>query len=201
VVSITFVGSLEALESSPISPFFKGARVCLLATAAAFRGPREAMDDVRSVIATANVAMIEVEAFDRTTASDEAVVQSVVAADVIVLLDGAPLHARSVWRASPLGEVLSTRPIVAIGSVGSVLGDTMIDPRGGAPTTGLGLFGDVVVSAPAGSEQMTRTQNLLGTSVTLIQLGPGAIVTFDGTWRVVVAEDLVVTRGEIPVSL
>jgi hypothetical protein len=128
-------------------------------------------------------------------------VRSVAAADVVVLLDGAPLHARSVWRASPLGEVLATRPIVAIGSVGSVLGDTMIDPRGGAPTTGLGLFSDVVVCAPAGSEQMTRTQNLLGASVTLIQLGPGAIVAFDGTWRVVVAEDLVVTRGESPVSL
>jgi hypothetical protein len=115
-------------------------KVCVLATAAAFRGPRDAIDELSSRSVWGDVRLVGVEALDRASASDPAVLSAVNAADLVVLVDGAVLHARSVWRLSALGESLRSRSILAVGSVGSVLGDTMIDPRGGAPTTGLGYF-------------------------------------------------------------
>jgi hypothetical protein len=172
-------------------------KVCVLATAAAFRGPRDAIDELSSRGVWGDLRPVGVEALDRASASDHAVLSAVDAADLVVLVDGAVLHARSVWRATPLGESLRSHSLLAVGSVGSVLGDTMIDPRGGAPTTGLGFFDDVVVTVTAGEEQTLRTRSLLGQRATLLELGRHSVVTFDGQWRVVVDDDLLVTRDGV----
>ena len=51
--------------------------------------------------------------------------------------------------------------VVAVGSVASVLGDVMVDPRGGAPTIGLGYRTGPVVTVPAAPAQLARTRGLL----------------------------------------
>ena len=90
--------------------------------------------------------------------------------------------------------------LVAIGAVASVLGEVMIDPRGGAPTTGLGYRGGAALSVPASEEQMARTRSLLR-DVALVVIGPSGVVHHDGErWRVV-AGDVVVTRGHDVVEL
>jgi hypothetical protein len=113
-----------------------------------------------------------------------------------VLCDGSALHARSVWRATPISEAFGdAKRLVAIGSVASVLGEVMIDPRGGAPTIGLDLFRGVVVTTPASEEQLTRTRTLVTSEVALVVLNSHGVVSFDGTtWRVI-NDDVVVTRG------
>ncbi|HEY5304805.1 MAG TPA: hypothetical protein VIJ86_12240 [Acidimicrobiales bacterium] len=202
VVSYTFVGSLEALDSSSTATHIPAStRVCVLATAAAFQGSLDAIDRVRERIATSGAGIVGLEVIDRRSANDPSIVAALASADVVVLTDGAALHARSVWRDSALAMALATSRVIAIGSVGSVLGDTMIDPRGGAPTTGLGFFSGVVVSVSAGSATSNRTRDLLGDQVIFVEMGPHSMVTFDGQWRVDSGEDLVVTRGSETVLL
>ena len=201
MLNATFVGSLDALRAPQVRDVTSVQRVCVLATAAAFRGLGEAIAEVLALPVWGDATLTGVEAIDRLSANDVTVLDEVASADLVVLVEGAALHARSVWRASALGDVLAASRLVAVGSVGSVLGATMIDPRGGAPTTGMGLFDDVVISVRAGVEQTLRTRDLLGTRHTLVELGPRSVVTYEGTWRIRVGEDLVVTRAGVPTSL
>ncbi len=123
-------------------------------------------------------------------------------ADLVVLSDGSALHAKSVWRATLVGEAIrESRRIVAVGSVASVFGDVMIDPRGGAPTIGLGYVSGLVIGMGASDDQLARTRSLLGEDVAFAVLGPQGVVHFDGTnWRVA-SGDVVTTRGTELVEL
>jgi hypothetical protein len=77
----------------------------------------------------------------------------------------------------------------------------MIDPRGGAPTTGLGYRSGLVVATSASDEQLGRTRTLLGLDQTLCVLGNGDAVRHDAHgWRVVLGAP-VVTRGHDVVEL
>ncbi len=200
MVRAVFVGSLDVLDEGLDRTVTSPSSVCVLATAAAFRGIDEAFEEVRGRLVARGATVHAVPGTDRASASDDDTLARVALADVVVLLDGAPLHARSVWRHSPLASVLAGSTLVCVGATGSVLGATMIDPRGGAPTTGLGLFSDVVVSAAVSVEQSARTRVLVGHQ-TLVELGRGTVVEYDGHWRVVDGRDLEVTRDGARVEL
>ena len=195
-----FIGSLDVFDDAMAEVAVAASRVCVLATAAAFRGPSAAIEEIRELLAPREVTVVGVPAIDRASANDPAVAAEVEASDLVILCDGAPLHARSVWRHSLLGEVLARSALLCVGATGSVLGETMIDPRGGAPTTGLGLFRDVVLTVPASAEQTSRTRGLL-THETLVELGRRAVVAYDGRWRVVLDRDIVVTRSGAAIDL
>ncbi|MBW4030711.1 MAG: hypothetical protein HIU57_08615 [Acidobacteria bacterium] len=190
-----FIGSLDAWDAA-VADVTSRSRVCVLATAAAFRGPREAIEQIRELLGPRDVSVVGVSAVDRASANDPSVVAELAASDLVVLCDGAPLHARSVWRHSSLGEALVRANLLCVGATGSVLGATMIDPRGGAPTTGLGLFADVVLSVPTSAPQSKRTRELLAHE-TLVELGPHAAVAYDGHWSVLDDRDLMVTRAGV----
>jgi hypothetical protein len=201
VVNIVFAGSLDAFEVAVMAAGLTPAMtVCVVATAAAFRGPDEAIAQIQVLLAPSGVEVSAVSAINRAGADDPGVVASVKMADLVVVADGATLHARSVWRHSALGDALGEAALICVGSTGSVLGETMIDPRGGAPTTGLGFFEDVVVSVPVSAEQSQRSRQLLGDQL-LVELGPRSVVAYDGRWRVVADDDIVVTRGGEPANL
>lgn len=196
------VGSLDALARTLEEgswPLEEGADVVVVPTAAAFTGMTEAAVALAaSVASTERYGSIRVEALmihDRSASAEPYFAERLRAADAVVLGDGAALHARSVWRDSPVGEAIAQSPcLVAVGSVASVLNETMIDPRGGAPTTGLGYRSGPVVTVPAGREQLARTRALLGESATLCVLGPmGAIIHEGRRWRA--SGDVEVTRG------
>jgi len=200
VLKAVFIGSLDVFDDAMAEVAVAASRVCVLATAAAFRGPSAAIEEIRELLAPREVTVVGVPAIDRASANDPAVAAEVEASDLVILCDGAPLHARSVWRHSLLGEVLARSALLCVGATGSVLGETMIDPRGGAPTTGLGLFRDVVLTVPASAEQTSRTRGLL-THETLVELGRRAVVAYDGRWRVVLGRDIVVTRSGAAIDL
>ena len=124
---------------------------------------------------------------DRSSSDEPYFAQRVREADIVVLSDGSPLHAKSVWHQTPIGEAIRDAPlVVTIGSVSSVLFDTMIDPRGGAPTTGLGYREGLVVTTSASEEQLARTRTLLGDDAILAVLGASGVLHGDGArWRVV----------------
>jgi cyanophycinase len=87
---------------------------------------------------------------NRRDAESESFARQVRAARFLYLGGGSPLHLRSVLKDSPVWTALVDAwregAVVAGSSAGAmVLGDPMVDPRGGALTLGLGLVGHLAV--------------------------------------------------------
>jgi hypothetical protein len=200
------VGSLdvvpEALARAGVS-LPPDADVVAVMTASAFTGMAEAAVGLAAALAPLGAPVEALMVADRAAASGAYFADRLARADLVVLVDGAALHARAVWRATPLGEgVAAARTVVAVGSVASVLGVVMVDPRGGAPTTGLGRVSGAVTCAPASADQLARTRSLLGADETLAVLGPrAAVLETSGSWFALIEDDLVVTRGDVVVAL
>lgn len=205
--SIFAVGSLDALRSvlgeELLAELGAGADVVVLPTAAAFTGAANAVLEVLEACDAFDFALEALMVSDRPSANEPHFAQRIRSAQLVVLCDGSSLHARTVWRETLVGEALDqAQRIVAVGSVSSVLGEIMIDPRGGAPTTGLGLFRGVTFCQPQSDEQMQRTRSLLDDETMLVVLGArGALAYREETWRVLRSEDVAITRGEEVVSL
>lgn len=183
--SLTLVGSLDALGDllATQSPGALGA-VVVIATAAAFAGTTAAANAVVATLGDRASESSVLELANRTATTAPDVEAVLVGADTVVLCDGAVLHARSVWRQSVVQTVLASKSILAIGAVGSVLGQVMIDPRGGAPTTGMGFFADVAITTSTSEDEVERSRSLVGSSVRLLRLGGDAIVHYEqGRWR------------------
>jgi hypothetical protein len=199
------VGSLNALSAvfaRDIVDLAEGADVVVVPTAAAFTGITEAAFAVAQVCEPFGFRVEALMIADRTGAAEAYFAERLAAADLVVLCDGSPLHARSVWRTTPVGEAIAKASLlVAVGSVASVLGTVMIDPRGGAPTTGLDYRGGIAFTAPASDDQLMRTRSLLAPDVALVVLGPSGVVSHDGSSWKVVDDDVVVTRGHDIVEL
>ena len=191
LIVLIVVGSLSALERVPLD----GTTALILPTAAAYAGVDSAVSSARAVWGEIEVLHV----VDRAGALVEENAERIRQAAVVLCLNGAVLHARSVWRNSPVGDALADVTVVAVGAVGSVFGEVMIDPRGGAPTTGMGWFRDVAITMPESSDQLRRTRELAGSRVALVELGPRAVARYDGRWEL--SDDCVVTRGGEPATL
>jgi hypothetical protein len=199
------VGSLESLAvllADEIVHPVDNADVVLVPTAAAFTGIAESAVAIAAAFDGYDLRVEALIAGDRQSLSDPYFARRINEADLVVLGDGSPLHARSVWRASDVGSAIdASTTLIAIGSVATVLGDVMIDPRGGAPTTGLGYRTGAALCLAASDEQMARTRSLLARDVALMTFGPTGIVHHDDSgWRVL-RGDVVVTRGQDPATL
>jgi cyanophycinase-like exopeptidase len=198
--TMTAVGSIDALRvllsEGTLTPLSDGSDVVVLPTAAAFSGAEAAAIELASLFEASGARVEALMNVSRDSSDEPHFAQRVHGADLVVLSDGAALHAKSVWRDTLVGEAIrESHHVAAIGSVASVLGDVMVDPRGGAPTNGLGYVGGLVVGVEASEEQLARTRLLLGEDVTFAVLGRQGAVHFDGLiWRVV-APDVVTTRG------
>jgi hypothetical protein len=198
------VGSLDAMRSllldGPLT-LRNDADVVIVATAAAFVGITEAALLTSAVFDGLEVRVEALMVSDRAATTDPYWAERLTGADLVVLCDGSPLHARSVWKGNSFGDAIDgASTLVAIGAVSSVLGEVMIDPRGGAPTTGLGYRSGAALCVPASDEQMTRTRSLLR-DVALVAIGPTGVVHHDGErWRVITG-DVAVTRGHDVVEL
>ncbi len=170
-------GSLESLRQ-----WLKGVTnwcdvaVVILPTAAAFVQPTATAVSV-GLLFEAVGARVEVLMLTQRVEADNAdMAQRIAAADWVVLLDGSPLHAAAVWRGTLVGEALSrAKGIIALGATTTVLGSTMIDPRGGAPTKGLGYRPELLVSTALPDEMMTRLTSLLSPA-TLRTLAAGDLI-------------------------
>lgn len=203
--SSTFaVGSLDALHTllrdGPLEVRAQ-ADVVIVPTAAAFIGVTEAALLTSAAFDEFDVRIEALMVTERAATSDQYYVERLVNAELVVLCDGSALHARSVWRTNDFGEAINaTSTLVAVGAVASVLGEVMIDPRGGAPTTGLGYRKGAALCLPSSDDQMSRTRSLLG-DVPLVAIGATGIVHHDGDHWNVIAGDVVVTRGHEVIEL
>ncbi|MHB8334721.1 MAG: hypothetical protein ACYDEH_07485 [Acidimicrobiales bacterium] len=194
-------GSLRAFIDA-MADEVEGASVVVVPTAAAFVGAAQAALEIATALEPTGADVEALMVLDRAGAHEAALVERVARADYVVLTDGASLHARAVWRDSAFGDALAVARLVAIGSVATVLGSVMIDPRGGAPTIGLGYRRGVVLTVPATAEQLERTRRLHTGDEPLVVVGArGVLAESDGRWRVVVADDVEVTHGDHVASL
>jgi hypothetical protein len=199
-------GSLEALAEllaqGGIIPLTGDSDVVVVPTAAAFIGAAEAAIELSVLFESSGARVEALMHVDRSSSDEPYFAQRIRDADVVVLCDGSPLHAKSVWHETPVGEAIRQAPcLVGIGAVSSVLFETMIDPRGGAPTTGLGYREGLVVTTSSSEEQLSRTRTLLGDDDILAVLGVTGVVSSDGTrWRVTSGE-VTTTRAQEAVLL
>ena len=200
------VGSLEALRAVLTDDWLVGLAspldVVVVPTASAFTGMERVSLELAELFEQVDARVESLMVGDRASASESHFANRIAHADLVVLADGSPLHARAVWRGTAVGEAIAAAStLVAIGLVATVLGDVMIDPRGGAPMIGLGYRPGIAVCAPTSDEQTARTRSLMDDGVPLVVLGARGILAHDGVeWRVV-NDDVVVSRGNVVAGL
>jgi cyanophycinase len=134
----------ELLETSG------GTEVLVLPTAAAFEQPDRCVEHATGWFARLGGTVRGLRVLNRRDALDPAAVDAVRGARFVYLAGGSPLHLRSVIKETPLWDALVEAfeggTTIAGSSAGAmVLGDPMVDPRGGAFTVGLGLVPNLAV--------------------------------------------------------
>lgn len=180
--------------------------VAVLPTAAAFERPERAITLAEAHFAKLGAKVREVPVLKRYDAYQEANIEAVRSARITYLTGGSPLHLRSVLKDSPLWMALLEAWRAGSALVGSsagamVLGDPMVDPRGGAFTLGLGLVESVAVVPHLGAAAEHRTLRLAPPGVHLIGIPEETAVVKDSHgWRAAGAlpDQVVVHRdGEV----
>jgi cyanophycinase len=168
--------------------------VVVLPTAAAYEHPARAVAKAAGWFAGLGASVRGLMILNRADAADPVNVTAVRDARFIYVGSGSPLHLRSVLKQSPvwlaLDEAWRDGAIVAGSGAGAmVLGDPMVDPRGGAFTLGLGLIEQVAVlpeSSTWSPERLRRTISLTeeGVKLVVIDEQTALIRAPEGTWSV-----------------
>lgn len=176
--------------------------VLVLPTAAAYWHPERSVETAASYFSGLGASVKACMVLRRADAEDPAQAGMVRTARFIYLAGGSVLHLRSVLKASPVWDALveawADGAVLAGSSAGAmVLGDTMVDPRGGALTLGLGLLSQLAVLPHASTwseEKMHRTVKLAsaGLRIAAIDERTALLQAPDGRWR---------TRGEGDVAI
>jgi cyanophycinase len=168
--------------------------VVVLPTAAAYWHPERAVETAAAYFAPLGASVKACMVLRRADAEDRANAGTVRAAKFVYLAGGSVLHLRSVLKASAVWDALveawKDGTVVAGSSAGAmVLGDAMVDPRGGALTLGLGLLPQLAVLPHAASwseEKTHRTVKLAsgGLRIAAIDERTALLRGADGRWRV-----------------
>jgi cyanophycinase len=166
--------------------------VLVLPTAAAYWHPERSVETASSYFSALGASVRGCMVLRRSDAEDRANAGMVRAARFVYVAGGSVLHLRSVLKASPVWDALVEAwlagTVLAASSAGAmVLGETMIDPRGGALTLGLGLLPQLAVlpHASTWSEDKThRTVRLAsaGLRIAAVDEHTALLRARDGRW-------------------
>jgi cyanophycinase len=163
--TLALVGGLEWTEScdfdAELLEASGGSDVLVLPTAAAMEHPDKAVEQAREWFGGIGGRVTGLDVLQRSDALDPANAAAVREARFVYLAGGSPLHLRSVLKETPLWDALvdawADGAVIAGSSAGAmVLGDPMIDPRGGAFTVGLGLVPNLAILPHAESDVATH---------------------------------------------
>ena len=171
-----------------------GSTVVVLPTAAAYEGASAAVSASKDWFGGLGASVSPVMALGRPDAFDPAQVAVVREARFVYLGGGSALHLRSVLKESPMWEALLSAwregaVVAASAAAAMVLGDPMVDPRGGAFTLGLGLVENLAVLPEAATwshDRVRRTIRLAPAGVVLaaIDAQTALIRSSAGGWSV-----------------
>lgn len=171
-----------------------GTDVLVLPTAAAYEHPERAVTVATRYFDGLGAKVTGLMVLGRADAEQDSNAAAVRHARFIYLGGGSPLHLRSVLKDSKVWQALLAAwhdgAVVAGSSAGAmVLGDPMVDPRGGALTVGLGLVEQLALLPHAGSwspDKAHRTFSLAagGLRIAAIDEQTALLRDPDGAWRV-----------------
>ncbi len=171
-----------------------GTEVTVLPTAAAFEMPDHVLDRARAHFGPLGATVRELRVLNRRDAEEKGHADAVASAAFIYLSDGSPMHLRSVFKGSSIYAAIVAAHargavLAASGAGATVLGDPMVDPRGGAYTVGLGLVPNVAVfpyHGTAADHLRERSIELLPKGATLVGVDASTAIVQspDGSWAV-----------------
>jgi cyanophycinase len=169
--------------------------VLLVPTAAAYEQPQKVIDAATAYFGGLGLKVKTLDVLTRPAATDKANVKAVKAAKLVYFSDGSPLHLRSVFKDSPVWDALVAAwnegtAVAGTGAGAMVLGDPMVDPRGGAFTLGLGLVPSMAAMTKTHDwhdETKRRTIQLATKGVPLVAVDDATAVMRSpkGKWSVV----------------
>lgn len=185
--------------------------VLVLPTAAAYEHPERQVEAARAWFAGFGATIRPLMVLARPDAANPEHVAAVEDARFVYLGSGSPLHLRSVLKDTPLWEAIGRAwaggAVVAGSAAGAmVLGDPMVDPRGGALTLGLGLIDQLAVFPHSdlwSQEKAERTVELATGHLRIVAVDErtALIRDHDGTWRSAGAGRVVVYLDGRPAGL
>ncbi|MCU1459405.1 MAG: cysnophycinase-like exopeptidase [Actinomycetia bacterium] len=183
----------EALDADLLAAS-GGLEVTVLPTAAAFEMPDHVLDRARAHFGPLGATVRELRVLNRRDAEESANADVVSSAAFIYIADGSPMHLRSVFKDSAVYAAIVAAyqrgaVLAASGAGATVLGDPMVDPRGGAYTVGLGLVPNVAVfpyHGTAADHLRERSIELLPKNATLVGVDASTAIVRDpaGGWTV-----------------
>lgn len=179
--------------------------VVVIPAAAAYERPDRIAGQASAYFESLGVKARTLPVLHRSEADDPEMAEVVRRAKLVYLSDGSPLHLRSVLKGSPLFDAVLAAyhggaSFAASGAGATLVGDPMVDPRGGAYTVGLGVVPNLAVfpyHGTAADHMRDRSIDLLPPSATLVGIDEETALVRDrtGSWRVAGAGGVHVYEG------
>lgn len=188
-----------------------GLEVTLLPTAAAYERPQGSVDFATRWFSSLGAKVNPMMILTRADAENTDFARHLESSSFIYLGGGSPMHLFSVLKESICYEAIVSAfrngAVLAGSSAGAmVLGDPMVDPRGGGLTLGLGLVKDLAVLphyASTSAELKHRTQSLAEPEVIIagIDEQTALIRDSDGSWNQMGEGSVHLIQGESLIEL
>ena len=179
--------------------------VVVIPAAAAYEHPERVGERAAAYFGGLGASVRTLPVLHRRDAEDPALAEVVRKARFIHLADGSPLHLRSVLKGSALFEAVLAAfhgggVLVASGAGATLVGDPMVDPRGGAYTVGLAVVPNLAVfpyHGTAADHMRERSIDLLPPTAKLVGIDEDTALVRDrsGSWRVAGAGAVTVYEG------
>lgn len=168
--------------------------VVVIPAAAAYEQSGKVTVRAATYFESLGVKAITVPVLHRSEADDPKIADTVRRAKFVYLCDGSPLHLRSVLKGSALFDAMLAAyhggaAFAASGAGATLVGDPMVDPRGGAYTVGLGVVPNLAVfpyHGTAADHMRERSIDLLPAAAKLVGIDEETALVRDpdGSWRV-----------------
>lgn len=168
--------------------------VVVIPAAAAYEHPERVADRAAAYFESLGVKARTLPVLNRRDAEDPKHAEVVRRAKLVYLCDGSPLHLRSVLKGSALFDAVLASyhaggSLAASGAGATLVGDPMVDPRGGAYTVGLAVVPNLAVfpyHGTAAEHLRERSIDLLPPTAKLVGIDAETALVRerDGSWRV-----------------
>lgn len=179
--------------------------VVVIPAAAAYEHPERVGERASAYFESLGVRARTLPVLHRSDAEDTEHADVVRRARFVYLCDGSPLHLRSVLKGSVLfdavlGAYHAGASLAASGAGATLVGDPMVDPRGGAYTVGLALVPNLAVfpyHGTAADHLRERSIDLLPPTAKLVGIDDQTALVRDrdGSWRVAGIGEVTIYEG------
>lgn len=185
--------------------------VLVIPTAAAYEHPDEKVAEAHVCLESFGATVTNLSVLARADALDDDNADRVRQAAIVYLIGSSAQHAKSVLTHSPVFAALvdawrDGATIVGSDAGAQILGDPMVDTRGGAFTIGLGLINRLAIIPQANTwsvEARHRIKELTAPDLAVVAIDESTVAIRDtqGHWRVEGQGTVDVHVGEIHVDL